>query len=86
MVYGFDSRIHDDLVRIHEDLVKINKEQRIANRQATINNALQVLDAQSNADDAILSDDEIKQYYHVIVGELFADANLLDDFTKEMEE
>lgn len=83
---GCDPFIYDDLVRIHEDLVRINKEQRIANRQAIINNALQVLDAQSNADDAILSDDEIKQYYHVIVGELFADANSLDDFMKEMEE
>ena len=83
---GCDPFIYDDLVRIHADLVRINKEQRIANRQAIINNALQVLDAQSNADDAILSDDEIKQYYHVIVGELFADANSLDDFMKEMEE
>ena len=85
MVYGFDSRIHDDLVRIHEDLVKINKEQRIANRQATINNALQVLDAQSNADDVILSDDEIKQYYKVIIDELFVNTNSLDDLMKETE-
>lgn len=83
MVYGFDSRIHDDLVRVHEDLVKINKEQKITNRQATINNALQVLDAQSNADDAILSDDEIKQYYRVIVGELLADANSLNELMEE---
>lgn len=82
---GCDPFIHDDLVRIHEDLVRIDKEQRIANRQATINNALQVLDAQSNADDVILSDDEIKQYYHVIVGELFADADSLDDLMKETE-
>lgn len=82
MIYGFDSRIHNDLVRIHEDLVKINKEQRIANRQAIMNNALQVLDAQSNADDVILSDDEIKQYYRVIVAELFADANSFDDLMK----
>ena len=82
MVYGFDSRIHDDLVRMHEDLVKINKEQRIANRQAIMNNALQVLDAQSNADDVFLSDDEIKQYYRVIVAELFADANSFDDLMK----
>lgn len=83
MVYSFDSRIHDDLVRIHEDLVKINKEQRIANRQATINNALQALDAQSNTDDAILSADEIKQYYKIIIDELFVNTNSLDELMEE---
>lgn len=86
MVYAFDSRIHDDLVKIHEDLVRINKQQRIANKQATISNALQVLNIQCMARDAILSADEIKQYYRVIINELFDNTNSLDDLMKETEE
>lgn len=83
MVYGFDSRIHDDLVRVHEDLVKMNKEQKIANRQAIISNALQVLNTQSITRDAILSADDIKQYYKVIIDELFVNTNLLDELMEE---
>lgn len=83
MVYGFDSRIHDDLVKIHEDLVRINKEQKIANREATISNALQVLNTQSITRDAILSPDEIKQYYKVIIDELFVNTNSLDELMEE---
>lgn len=83
MVYSFDSRIHDDLVSIHEDLVNINKEQRIANRQATISNALQVLNIQSITRDAILSADEIKQYYKIIIDELFVNTNSLDELMEE---
>lgn len=82
MVYGFDSRIHDDLVKIHEDLVRINKEQKIANREATISNALQVLNTQSITRD-VLSADEIKQYYKVIIDELFVNTNSLDDLMEE---
>lgn len=74
-----NSSIHDDLVKVHKDLVKINKEQRIANKQATISNALQILDTQSNSNDAILSADEIKQYYRVIIDELFDNTNSLDE-------
>lgn len=80
---GCDPFVHDDLVRIHEDLIKINKEQRIANRQATINNALQVLNTQSITRGAILSADEIKQYYKVIIDELFVNTNSLDDLMEE---
>lgn len=83
MVYGFDSRIHDDLVKVHEILVEINKEQKIANREATISNALQVLNTQSITRDAILSPDEIKQYYKVIIDELFVNTNSLDELMEE---
>lgn len=83
MVYGFDSRIHDDLVRVHKDLLAINKEQKIANREATISNALQVLNTQSITRDAILSADEIKQYYKVIIDELFVNTNSLDELMEE---
>ena len=83
MVYAFDSRIHEDLVKIHEDLVRINKEQKIANREATISNALQVLNTQSITRDAILSADEIKQYYRVIIDELFVNTNSLDELMEE---
>lgn len=83
MVYAFDSRIHDDLVRINQNLLEINKEQKIANRQATISNALRVLGTQSVTRDAILSADEIKQYYKVIIDELFVNTNSLDDLMKE---
>lgn len=71
------------MVSIHEDLVNINKEQRIANRQATISNALQVLNIQSITRDAILSADEIKQYYKIIIDELFVNTNSLDELMEE---
>lgn len=80
---GCDPFIYDELVKIHEDLVKINKEQRIANRQATINNALQVLNIQSITRESILSADEIKQYYKVIIDELFVNTNSLDELMEE---
>ena len=83
MVYAFDSRIHDDLVKVHEDLVRINKEQKIANKQATISNALRVLNTQCITRDAILSADEIKQYYRVIIDELFDNTNSLDELMEE---
>lgn len=85
MVYAFDSRIHDDLIKVHKDLVEINKEQKIANRQATISNALQVLNIQCITRDAILSADEIKQYYRVIIDELFDNTKSLDEAMKETE-
>mgnify|MGYP007092384893 CR=1 FL=1 len=78
-----NSRIHDNLVKIHEDLVRINKEQKIVNREATISNALQVLNTQSITRDAILSADEIKQYYRVIIDELFVNTNSLDELMEE---
>lgn len=71
--------------RIHEDLVRINEEQKVANKQAMINNALQLLDTQSNTNDAILSVDEIKQYYRVIIDELFDNTKPLNEVMKETE-
>lgn len=71
--------------RIHEDLVRINEEQKVANKQAMINNALQLLDTQSNTNDAILSVDEIKQYYRVIIDELFDNTKPLNEVIKETE-
>lgn len=59
----------------------MNKEQRIANKQATISNALWVLNTQCITRDAILSADEIKQYYRVIIDELFD--NSLDELMEE---
>lgn len=70
---------------IHNDLVDIHKSQEIANKQAMINNALHFLDTQSNTNDAILSVDEIKQYYRVIKDELFDNTKPLEEIMKDTE-